>query len=316
MLHLLAAFTTSLLVHCYYCSNPNNLFNLVARDVTFSQQQTPAYHQVSVAHQEMCFSHCQLGDSSTSPTPQRCSSFAVQTIKKSQHICSFFNVTYSPYQNLVASPSTLLYSKYFLATDCTDWFKSGSRESGIYTILINGNRPINVKCRMRKGSGWTLIMRREVSDHTSSFMRTWNNYRGGFGKPESGDYWIGNENLHLLTSISTKYELAVKIKYDGDADNEWYYYDSFKVSSEKDSYRLVLGEPLNNGKDILQDFRGQPFATMDRAAKTTRNCVEKNKSGWWYASGKCGSLIVTAPTSQHGHGVKLNKMKIRPAAQN
>jgi len=313
MLYLAAiSVITSLLVHpCYCTANPNNLFNLVGKDVTFSQQQSPSYHQVTVTRQEMCFSHCQH-DKST----QQCLSFAVQTIEKSKHTCSFFNATYSSYQTLVSVPGTLLYSKYFIPGDCMDWYRSGARKNGIYTIFINGKHPTEVKCKLKTLSGWTVIQRRVISNNTSSFMRTWDNYKNGFGELLAGNFWLGNENLHLLTSGTTKYELMLTVEYieDAAAENDFYHYNSFKVSSEEDDYRLVLGESLMEQKDILKDFRDQPFATLDRSATDTRGCVFRHLSGWWY-NYICGSPIITAPSSIHDDGEAWNSMMIRPAQE-
>jgi len=270
----------SLLVNICYCSDPDNLFNLVARDVTFSQP--PPFHQVSVAHEEMCFSYCQHG------TSQQCASFVVKTIKSSRYTCSFFNITYNDiYQSkspgIIPTHDTLLYSKSF-KRDCTDWYNAGARKSGTYTIYIIGKRyPINVICSMSK-KGWLTIQRRQSDDTTLSFFtRSWDEYKEGFGNINSDNFWIGNEKLYLLTN-SKRYQLRIMTMDEG-RKITYYYYNSITITSEEDGYRLKLGEAAGI-TDILREFHNRPFATTDRNEKSTQRCLSVY-GGWWHAEQTC-----------------------------
>lgn len=71
-----------------------------------------------------------------------------------------------------------------------------------------------------------------------SFYRDWNTYKAGFG-PLRGDHWLGNDNLHAITSTKD-YQLRVDIV---DSVNSSFYalYNLFSVSNETDNYRLLLG---------------------------------------------------------------------------
>ncbi|NXG42662.1 ANGP4 protein, partial [Psilopogon haemacephalus] len=83
--------------------------------------------------------------------------------------------------------------------DCASVYYNGLRRSGIYNIMpAVGGMPIEVLCEMdTEGGGWTVIQRRQ--DGSVDFNRTWNEYKEGFGDLH-GEFWIGNENIHKLTS--------------------------------------------------------------------------------------------------------------------
>ncbi|GFR60639.1 ficolin-2 [Elysia marginata] len=56
--------------------------------------------------------------------------------------------------------------------------------------------------------GWIIIQRRVTG--TTDFNRNWADYRQGFGLVHE-DYWLGNDNIHTLTSSGT-YELRVELQ--------------------------------------------------------------------------------------------------------
>ena len=70
------------------------------------------------------------------------------------------------------------------------------------------------------------------------FYRDWAEYKRGFGN-FSGEFWLGLDKIHRLTN-SGSYKLRVDLE---DFDGKSYYaeYDSFKVGSEGEKYRLSLG---------------------------------------------------------------------------
>ena len=86
---------------------------------------------------------------------------------------------------------------------------------------------------------WLRIQSRE--SNAVDFNRTWHEYRRGFGHVQSRtDFWIGNENLHWLT---TTYSCRLKIEL-----TDWYnetrtaIYEMFSVASQNDGYRIRIGE--------------------------------------------------------------------------
>ncbi|XP_065923119.1 uncharacterized protein [Magallana gigas] len=83
--------------------------------------------------------------------------------------------------------------------------------------------------------GWTVFQHRR--DGSVYFFQSWDSYKNGFGEP-SGEHWIGNDNLHKLTTLGTT-DLYVRLEaFSGD----WYFakYGDFSVADESDGYRLRL----------------------------------------------------------------------------
>ena len=106
----------------------------------------------------------------------------------------------------------------------------------MYTINPDGGKPIRVLCDMTTdGGGWTVFQRR--LDGSVDFFRDWKSYKEGFGSL-SGEFWLGNDNLHRLTAADDVM-LGVELE-DFDGSIKYAEYTTFKIADEVDKYRLLV----------------------------------------------------------------------------
>ncbi|KAG8536100.1 hypothetical protein GDO81_027120, partial [Engystomops pustulosus] len=132
---------------------------------------------------------------------------------------------------------SLFISSSSAARNCKELLNQGEVLSDWYTIYPDGSAPLRVLCDMHTdGGGWIVFQRR--LDGSVDFFRDWASYKNGFGSRLS-EFWLGNENIHKLTSAGT-WELRIDLQ---DFDNARTYtqYTSFQVLGEEEKYKLLLG---------------------------------------------------------------------------
>ena len=156
---------------------------------------------------------------------------------------------------------------------------------------------------------WTAIVRR--FDGSGDYNRSWDEYKHGFGDA-SGEYWLGNEYLHYLTS-SRAYKLRFDME-DWDGNTAYAEYSTFRVTSEADNYRLLLGgysgtASANQAADASLGFLYQnntQFSTYDRDndGNPLESCINRlwfgSLGGFWYND--CAKVYVTNNVCQCGVG--------------
>ena len=135
-------------------------------------------------------------------------------------------------------------------------------------------------------SGW-ILMQQNLCDGSQNFKRHWIEFRNGFDDSH-GNFWVGNEKLHQLTS-SARWKLRIEIQA---ADTKiWYYaeYSSFTLNSESDSYRIrvsgysgTAGDAFRNNFQVDWITNGYRFSTFD-SDQSPGSCPG---NGWWWNS--CG----------------------------
>ncbi|XP_056429456.1 fibroleukin [Hyla sarda] len=179
-----------------------------------------------------------------------------------------------------------LSSIQFIFKDCSEYYKMGKRLNGIYQVMPDPkNKTFEVFCDMESmGGGWTVVQRRE--DGTINFNRTWNEYKNGFGNL-SGEFWLGNDRLHLL-SKSSNMMLRIELE-DFKGVKEFANYDQFYVANEYLKYKLSLGDYHGTAGDALhfskQYNHDQKFFTTpdkDNDRYPSGNCGAYYGSGWWF----------------------------------
>ncbi|CAJ1057945.1 fibrinogen-like protein 1 [Xyrichtys novacula] len=225
-------------------------------------------------------------------------------------------------------------------TDCSQLFKSGSKSSGVYEIKPHGSlSPVRVYCDMRDGGGWVVIQRR--INGAERFNRSWAEYKEGFGDMEThhGEFWLGNDNLHFITTQGN-YSLRIYLE-DFDGNQRYAEYENFRVASEKDHYQLDFGAYGGTAGDALSgnyqvgvsewaSHQGMKFSTFDQDNDNYKgNCAQEDKGGWWFNkchsahlnglyyhtghySAKTDDGIVWYPWRGWWYSLKISIMKLRP----
>ncbi|XP_077657878.1 tenascin-X isoform X4 [Urocitellus parryii] len=206
--------------------------------------------------------------------------------------------------------------------DCGEEMQNGPSTSRTTTIFLNGNRerPLNVFCDMETdGGGWLVFQRR--MDGQTDFWRDWEDYAHGFGNI-SREFWLGNEALHSLTQAGD-YSMRVDLRAGDEA--VFAQYDSFRVGSAAENYRLHLEGYHGTAGDSMSYHSGSVFSARDRDPNNLLiSCAVSYRGAWWYRNchyanlnGLYGSTVDHQGVSwYHWKGfefsVPFTEMKLRP----
>ena len=134
-----------------------------------------------------------------------------------------------------------------VSKSCFQLRKEGVTSSGLYTINPDGGKPMQVLCDMTTdGGGWTVFQRR--LDGSVDFYLGWASYKRGFGKL-NGEFWLGNDNLHRLTTADNV-SLRVDLE-DFDGNITYAEYTTLRVANESDKYRLLVGGYTGTAGDSM-----------------------------------------------------------------
>lgn len=139
-------------------------------------------------------------------------------------------------------------------------------------------------------NSWIVIQQRV--DGTLNFAQNWNTYKSGFGSI-SANFWLGNENIHLLTNAAS-YWLRIELMA---GDNRWYSaeYADFRIKNEGNKYQLELSgytgdyqDPMSYPSSYSDSQYGMNFSTIDvdNDSSGAVNCSGITGGGWWFSS--CG----------------------------
>lgn len=163
-------------------------------------------------------------------------------------------------------------------SDCSQEQLNGFTESGLVDIFPLGQQgaPLSVWCDMdTDGGGWTVFQRRK--DGSVDFFKTWKEYVQGFGDP-SGEFWLGLDALHTLTSRS---RMTLRVDLSDGQDSAFAQYSTFEVA--KRNYRLTVGGYSGTAGDSMAYHNNRIFSTKDRdPASFVTRCAMSYRGGWWY----------------------------------
>ncbi|XP_018428160.1 PREDICTED: microfibril-associated glycoprotein 4-like [Nanorana parkeri] len=171
--------------------------------------------------------------------------------------------------------------------DCSDVWAQGLKTDGVYLIYPGGlPTPVPVYCDMTGKDGpWTVFQKR--FDGKVNFYRGLKEYKAGFGRVD-GEYWLGLQNIHLLT-LKKSYRVRIDLE-DWDNVASYVTYENFSLSRlaidpEEDGYKLHL-EGFTEGAagDSLTGQAGMNFSTYDNDRDIwSSNCAETFHGAFWYS---------------------------------
>ncbi|NXT62496.1 ANGP4 protein, partial [Chaetops frenatus] len=144
--------------------------------------------------------------------------------------------------------------------------------------------PLQAYCDMETDrGGWTIIQLR--ANGSLSFQRGWREYKQGFGDA-AGEYWLGNEAVHLLTS-RVPHALRVELQ-DWEGGQVYAHYGKFQLGSERQFYRLSLQDYSGTaGQQSGLALQGTKFSTRDADNDNCLcKCAQMLSGGWWFDA--CG----------------------------
>uniref|UniRef100_A0AAG5DLV1 Fibrinogen C-terminal domain-containing protein n=1 Tax=Anopheles atroparvus TaxID=41427 RepID=A0AAG5DLV1_ANOAO len=106
-------------------------------------------------------------------------------------------------------------------------------------------------------------------------------YKNGFGYV-NGEHWLGLEKLHAMTR-SGRHELLVILE-DHEGRSAYALYNSFRIGSEAQKYKLTVGKYSGTAGDALSVHDGDKFSTFDQDNDTADNgsCANEYNGAWWF----------------------------------
>jgi len=143
-----------------------------------------------------------------------------------------------------------------------------------------------------------LLVQQNV-DGSNFFNRSWAEFKVGFNNTR-GNYWLGNDQLHQLTTNG-----SYKLRFDLQAYNgSWYYaeYSRFIVSSEASNYKMNVSGFSGNVGDAFVISDGMMFTTYDRDNDIHgNNCAAHNSGGFWHRN-----CVRASVNTRRGYGTSFN----------
>uniref|UniRef100_A0A2C9LHZ4 Fibrinogen C-terminal domain-containing protein n=1 Tax=Biomphalaria glabrata TaxID=6526 RepID=A0A2C9LHZ4_BIOGL len=177
---------------------------------------------------------------------------------------------------------------------CKDVFSNTSR---VVVILSSG---LEVMCDTdTDGGGWTIFQRRITGN--LSFYRGWEEYKYGFGDVTTGEFYLGNENMHQITT-KRRHELRIDLTFNQAKFSATY--SRFSLYGEPEKYRLRISGYSGTAGDNLRKFDNVKFTTFDKDNDIYGgNCADLYKGAWWYTDCHAANLNGIWGSIEYGTGL-------------
>ena len=193
--------------------------------------------------------------------------------------------------------------------DCLEFYQQGYHNDGFYKIRTSLHNTADVYCdQTTAGGGWTVFQRHH--NGSAKFDKNWNEYKNGFGSVDD-EFWLGNENIHQMTSQLSSLMLSLKLEGSESVTNVQY--QSFSVGDEKSGYQLAVSGYFGSLVNKLNYNNGMRFSAYDRDNdRWSRNCAAFRKAGWWYDA--CTYVNLNIPSMVYTGSSKkpvFSEMKFR-----
>ncbi|OWF36129.1 Angiopoietin-related protein 7 [Mizuhopecten yessoensis] len=168
---------------------------------------------------------------------------------------------------------------YFLLKGLADCNDVGlSYCSGVFTVTPVTGTTFDVYCDMdTPGGPWTVIQNRY--DGSVDFMRSWAEYKDGFGHI-NGEFWLGMEPIRSLLVLGQALRITLE-SWQGDV--KYADFTTFHIGSETEKYMLTLQYSGGTLTDEISYHSGKVFSTFDRDNDNAPfSCSDLYKGAWWY----------------------------------
>ena len=192
--------------------------------------------------------------------------------------------------------------------DCIDLkcYRVSTGHDGPHTVYpgIEKLTTMTVSCDQTVGGGgWMVWMHRSAKVNDTNFNQTFDGYKKGFGRHGGLDteYYMGQENIHLLTHSSNLEVRLDGFPYTGGTCSIGA--ENVKLGSESERYKVTIGPAINLFQMhdlVLHYLDGQKFTRGNKGMTCGK------LSGWvywWYDA--CTSFFLFGIhanlTVGHGH---------------
>ncbi|XP_039250431.2 ficolin-1-A-like [Styela clava] len=194
---------------------------------------------------------------------------------------------------------------------------SGNEYGEIISKRISDEKNVTVYCECKSDTEYYYVIQRRI-DGSVDFDREFEDYVSGFGNM-TGNFWIGLETIHLLTSSAKYWKLDFVMKEDSEPETGNVRFMNFKLGNRSTNYRFDYTDfGSKSGEALKTHFEGMKNMNFQVRDKEGRGCP--GKSGWWFNDDTICSLNgpyngkpgVKVKTDRGGRHYKIVEMRLIP----